>query len=340
MVCHSLVRWTRHSTSSHAENESRSTQLKYTENYLRLRLNSITTRALFINPSKIMSLQPPKHAPFRSLFLATALLIAARPAVADENLFNYVKGSETLPQGHFEFYQTSGLRTGKDTGSYRGWDLESELEYGFTDKFQASIAAKQHFFDVKGNDELDDGNYYRFAGVEASAKYRFTSVFKDGYGLALRLEGGYLRYDDVAGLPEKEWFIAPTLIFQKNFLDDTLITVVNGGAEWAWGKQPAEEYPKEISLQGGVGVTYRVAPNWFVGIDSRVRSEWPMFDFNNFEHVVAFAGPVIHYSSKNWWATLSWGYQIYGRGVDEIARSHTFAEEVRHEFALKIGFNF
>ena len=271
---------------------------------------------------------------------AALCLFAATSSRADENLFNLVKGSETLPQGHFEFYQTTDVRAGKDVGYYRGWDLESELEYGFTDKFQASIAIKQHFFDVRGVDGLDDGNYYQFGGVEGSIKYRFNSVFTDGYGLTFRTEFGFLRHDDVAGLLEHEIFVAPTLIFQKNYLDDRLIIDFNAGFELAWGKEPAEQYVKESSLQGGLGVTYRFAPNWFFGLESNVRSEFPHFGLGNHEHTVVYGGPALHYSSKNWWATFTWGYQIWGHGVDEIASNHTFAEETLHQFILKIGFNF
>ena len=60
-------------------------------------------------------------------------------------------------------------------------------------------------------------------GVEITGKYRFKSVFKDGYGLAYRQEIAFLRYDDVAGIIQKELDIAPELIYQKNFYDDTLI---------------------------------------------------------------------------------------------------------------------
>ena len=58
------------------------------------------------------------------------------------------------------------------------------------------------------------------------------------------------------------------------------------------------------------------------------------------EHRVFYAGPSIHYSQKNWWATLTWNYQVYGKGVDEPADGQTFAEETRQLFRLKVGFNF
>jgi len=272
-------------------------------------------------------------------FATFALFGFTAPVLADENFFGTIRGAETLPAGRYDFYQSTTLRTGKDSGHYYGWDIDSEVEYGITDRFQVSAEIKQHLFDTHGVDGLPNSTFYRFGGIEFAAKYRFNSVFKDGYGLTFRPEFGFLKYDDVGGLSQKEVFIAPGLIYQKNFLDDTLIVVANGGFELAWGKKPAEEYDKEISLQGGIGITYRVAPNWFVGGEARIRSEYPDFDFHNHEHTAVFVGPSIHYAAQKWWATVQWGYQVWGAGVDE-PKGHTFAEETSNEIRLKVGFNF
>src|SRR5262249_34007018 len=149
-------------------------------------------------------------------------------------------------------------------------------------------------------DGLDDMNAYRFGGLIGSGKYRILSPFKDPVGLSLRVEGGYLWHDEVGGLKENEYFVSPELALQKNFKDDTIVCDLNLGAEWAGGKHPAEEYPREISLLGGAGVSYRFAPNWFIGLESTIRSEYPLFDLDNFEHVVVYTGPALHYSSKRW----------------------------------------
>ncbi|MDB6137912.1 MAG: Conserved hypothetical secreted protein, partial [Verrucomicrobiaceae bacterium] len=69
------------------------------------------------------------------------------------------------------------------------------------------------------------------------------------------------------------------------------------------------------------------------------RSEYPDFKLINHEHTVVYAGPSLHYASEKWWATLQWGYQIWGEGVDE-PHGHTFAEETWDEIRLKVGFNF
>lgn len=272
---------------------------------------------------------------------AIALGCVATSAVrADEQFFGFARGAETLPKGHAEIYQFITVRTGKPEGTYYGTDYETEAEYGFTDRFQASVSLVNHYFYNQDVEGLPNQNNYVFGGVEASGKYRLLSPFKDPLGLALRLEGGYLLNDEVGGLPQNEGYLKPEIDFQKDFLDDTLITVFSLGAEWAWGKQPAEEYPREFSLESAGGVTYRFAPNWYAGVEAHFRSEWPLFNLGFFEHRVLYAGPSLHYAQKRWWATLTWNYQVYGKGVDEPADGQTFAEESRNLWRLKVGFNF
>jgi hypothetical protein len=273
-----------------------------------------------------------------------ALVIGSVPLRADEYLFGFVRSAETLPRGGNELYQFMTLRTGKVEGTYYGTDFETEIEHGFTDRLQADLALENHYFYNQGvngpRDSLEDTDAYRFGGVEGAIKYRVFSPFKDALGLTLRLESGYLLNDEVDGLRQHEFYLAPELILQKNFRDDTLIWDLDLGPEWAWGKRPAELYPRELALNGATGVSYRIAPNWFLGVESHVRAEYPLFDFNNFEHVVLYAGPALHYSSRRWWATLTWNYQVYGQGIGEPRDGQTFAEETRQLVRLIIGFNF
>ena len=79
----------------------------------------------------------------RLLLLATGCFLAAIPgASADENLFGYVKGAETLPKGSMEFYNFATLRSGKGQGKYVAVDTLHELEYGVSDSFSIDGAIK------------------------------------------------------------------------------------------------------------------------------------------------------------------------------------------------------
>ncbi len=182
------------------------------------------------------------HIPFRAAPAAVAAAIlfwAVSTIRADEQLWGFVRGAETLPAKRAEFYQFFVLHEGKAEGTYYGSDFESEFEYGFIDRFQASIAVEQHYFYNKGvdgdRDALNDTDAYRFGGVKVSGKYRLLSPFKDPIGLALRLESGYLWNDEVDGLPQSEFFLKPEIDFQKDFRDDTIILAFDLAADGPGG---------------------------------------------------------------------------------------------------------
>lgn len=261
-------------------------------------------------------------------------------ARADEQLFAFTRGAETLPRGHYELMQFTTFRTGKDSGTYYGFDFDTEVEYGITDRLEGAFSILNRYFHYNGVDELEDTDRFRFGGVEAATKLNVLSPFLYPIGLSLRLEGGYLLRDEVGGLSEHERYLFPEILLQTNYLEDTLLWDVNLGTEWAWGKQPAEQYPREMSLEGRTGLAWRFAPNWFVGGEVKVRSEYPLFDLNQFEHAVIYVGPSLHYSSERWWVTLSYLYQAWGEGVEELGNGQTFAEETSQVARLKIGFNF
>jgi hypothetical protein len=271
------------------------------------------------------------------------VILATATVRADEQFLGFTRGAETLPSGRSLLYQFMTLRTGKAEGSYYGADFQTEIQHGFTDKFQASLSIVQHYFNIHGvngdRDALNDQDNYRFGGVIESAKYRVLSTFEDPLGLALRLETGYLFHDAVSGLREHEFYVAPELDLQKDFRDDTVIFVLNLSPQWAWGQEPAAQY-RELALQSAAGMVYRFAPNWYVGAEATLRAEYPDFDLNNFEHVVVYAGPSLHYSAKRWWITLTWVYQAWGNGVGEPADGKTYKEETGQQIRLKVGFNF
>ncbi len=221
-------------------------------------------------------------------FLLTLLFVfCLRDLRADEQIFGFVRGAETLPAHRSELYQFLTLHEGKAEGTYYAWDSETEYEYGFTDRLQANLSIEQNYLynqRVDGDrDALDNKNDYCFQGVESSAKYRVFSPFKDPLGVALRLESGYLLHDEVDGLKQHDRYLKPEVDFQKDFLEDRLICDLDFGAEWAWGKQRRPLPPKPIPF----------ARNWFAGLEIHSRWEYPRFDFYNFEHRVFYAGPSI-----------------------------------------------
>src|SRR5689334_1308972 len=111
----------------------------------------------------------------RDGLIAAALLASSAAALADENLFGYVRGAEVLPKGASEFYQWFTQRSDKGTGTYRALDTKTEFEYGVTDRFQVSaelngMALNTSGLVIDGYLPSDKKFGLRFRGVEVAMK--------------------------------------------------------------------------------------------------------------------------------------------------------------------------
>jgi len=289
-------------------------------------------------------------------WIGTACLLDGRAARADENFFGYSYGTETLPKGHWELYNWLTWRHDKGSGDYDALDLKQEFEYGFTDRFQASLYLDEAYHavhdsapfegtDEAGNRESEFPNRHEFAfqGVQTSFKYAFLSPYKDPVGLALYVEPGYSRVEKVSGEHQDEWELETKLLLQKNFLDDQLIAVFNATPEFELNKvRGAHDTEAELALEFTGGLIYRFLPRWYAGIEARYHSEYPNFDDElTREHWAAFVGPVIHYGTERWWFTLTALPQVYGKPQDEDrSRTLHLDEHERFELRLKTGINF
>lgn len=312
-----------------------------------------------------------RHTMFRTAVIGTATtLFAVQSVTAEENLWVYAKGTDTRPQGSFEFKVSDTIREGKNSGDYTFHDIRPEVEYGITDRLTvgAEVLIFDHDYQVDSEDlepyfETQGGadgrfNETQYAGYELSLKYNLLSPYKDALGLSVglgyedrkqyRLDGADIDQDSFVG----------TIFLQKNFLDDTLTTVLNIKTEFERRKSPGV-LEEEIALDVAAGISYRVAPKWFVGLEFRHQSDYlnpqedgefdpelqrSSFDGSDFrvgsQHQRGnYFGPTIHYAEKSWWATAGILWQINGGGRapgDANVSGRNFDEhEKRH-----IGFSF
>jgi len=287
---------------------------------------------------------------------ASVGLVPALDARADENYFGYSYGGETLPRGHFELYNWLTWRHDKGGGDYDALDLKQEVEYGITDRFQTALELNESYHAIHDSapfeedpetgareSEFSNRHELAFQGVEAEFKYAFLSPYKDPLGLALFVAPGYNRVDKVSGEHETEWELETKLILQKNFLDDQLIAVFNASPEFELGKGRGDhDTESELALEFAGGLIYRFLPKWYAGVEARYHSEYPNFDDEwTREHWATFVGPVVHYASERWWATLTVLPQVYGKPQEEEqSRQLHLDEHERVEVRFKTGFNF
>lgn len=282
----------------------------------------------------------PTLSSFLARTLAAVSVFTLLPAgvQADENLFGYTYGAETLPKGKAEFYTWQTLRSGKVNGHYLGWDQKYEYEWGITDRLQASVYANFNMVDIEGVTGFEDRSDFGFLGAQVAFKYNVLSPFKNPVGISFYVEPGYVARDRTTGEDMDGFELETMIILQSNFLDDTLMWYTNIFGEFAWEKIDGE-YGHGWGPTVFTGLTYRVAANWFVGVEGHWDSDFDGFQANEMQHWDVFAGPVIHYGGKRWWATLSVQKNL-ASGRDTPGSSLNLDDHEEFEVRLKVGYNF
>ncbi len=294
-------------------------------------------------------------------------------AEADENLFGYISGAETLPAGASEVYFWATHRWDKGQGTYSAYDFQLEYEYGVTSRFTTSLALLGQSIDTSGlviDAYLPGAESYglKFSGIEAKAKYNFLAPALDPIGLSATFELTHSVLDPHSGLDKDTTSAETSLQLQKYFLDGQLVAVGNLGLEATYAdraplsadKQARAdrsiqqltgdpnatfEWPTdpemEIELTAGAGLSYRFAPNWFIGAETQYQTEFETEVGQ--ERYSWFAGPSLHYGSNKWWATLTFFRQLKGGREQYINQQDTnlhLIEKTKNELRLKVGYNF
>ena len=286
----------------------------------------------------------------RSMVLGLGLAgLAATSAKADERYFGYTYAAEPMPKGETEVELWATDRRGKADGHFDAQDYRIELEHGLTDRLTVAGYVNLASHHIRGLEpDFDDADRdFAFRGLSAEFKYNVLSPYKDGFGLTLYAEPAWSR---IHGGGEKgtEYELELKAIFQKNFLDDQLIWATNLTFEPEWEKEveidettgeTEAEWEKELKLEVSTGLSYRVAPGWFAGIEGRYASVYPGWTNGlHRETYAVFAGPTVHYAAKKWWATASFMPQLFGKPSPN--RSLALDEFEKREFRLILGYEF
>lgn len=283
----------------------------------------------------------------RSIVLGLGLAgLAATPAQADEQYFGYTYSAEVLGKGATEMELWATDRRGKAEGHFDAQDYRLELEHGFTNRLTVAGYANFAGHHIRGMEDDNVDRDFAFRGLSAEFKYNVLSPYKDGFGLTLYAEPGWSRIHG-GGERGTEYELEFKALLQKNFMDDRLIWAANLTFEPEWEREVEiedtrereVEWEKELKLELSSGLTYRVAPGWFVGGEARYASVYPNWTSGlHRETYAVFAGPAIHYGGKKWWATLSYQPQLFGSPSPHGSRA--LDEYEKRELRVKIGYNF
>lgn len=275
----------------------------------------------------------------RAALLAASIIFVPAAAQADENVFAYSYGSETLPKGGSEIYLWATDRRGKGEGEYNAQDYEIEFEHALTNKFQVSVYSTFASYHIEGLEpDIEDRNRnFAFNGLKAAFKYSLLSPYEDPIGVAIYIEPGYSRYSGTSGEREDKRFLEGKILLQKNFAGDKAIWVGNITVEKEWEREPGDdEWERETELEFSSGVAGRVANGVHLGVEGRYTST---YEDGDREKWAMFVGPTIHYAAKKWWGTLTFQQQVAG-DPNIRSDSRNLGSYTDREIRLKLGYNF
>ena len=200
--------------------------------------------------------------------------------------FTFLYEANTSARGSLELENWVTWQRTTGPGRFDQVDFRHELEYGVTDKFQASIYVADWFYE---NDREHSGFAYSDTAIELI--YNLTNPVVDPIGLSIY---GELRTGD--RLIELE----SKLIAQKNF--GPLILAYNATLESVWEGNDLAERQGEFSQ--ALGASYEISPPISVGVE--LLHEFVFPEWRDEEKIRnLFVGPNVSYRSTSWFVTVT-----------------------------------
>lgn len=281
--------------------------------------------------------------------VAGVALACAAPVRASAPDFGYIYTADVEEPGETELSAWATDRRGKGDGHYDAQDYRLEVERGITERFQVSgyvDLASHHVHGFKGGPQPVNRNF-AFQGIEAEFIYQVADPSK-GLGIAFYAEPGWSRISKVTGQRADEFEVELKGIVQKNFFANRLVWATNVTLEPEWEREHEEISPgirthrteKELAFEVTSGLAYRVAPNWWMGLEGRYHSVYPNWTSGlHRENYAAYAGPTVNYQAGEWSVTATWLPQLFG-SPHGTGSSLEFEDHEKREFRLKVSREF
>ena len=221
-----------------------------------------------------------------SILCAFALAASGLTSLAGVRHFTFIYEAPTSAPGSFELENWLTWRRTGDPDDVDVLAFRHEIEYGVTDRLQASVYFADWFYESTPN---HSGSVFEDVALELI--YNLTNPVIDSVGLSLYQEykGGYHLF---------EW--ESKLILQKNI--GRLILAYNATVEAVWEGEHLAETEGEIVQ--AVGASYEITPRLSVGLEMLHEVVLPEWDDAESIHNF-FIGPNVSYRRGHWFLTSS-----------------------------------
>lgn len=234
---------------------------------------------------------------FKNVLLCLLLIFTATQILrSDDRKFTHVYQSSVMGKGSKDLEIWTTARIGKNTGYFARIDNRVEFEVGLSKKLTTA------FYLNFSNTTTDNGTgvnktEFEFKGISSEWKFQFSSPIKDAVGFALYTE---LR------LNTNEVELESKLIFDKKINRTTLALNFTYEPEWKLSPGKSET---EHKVEGAFGLSYSLCQNFYAGFELVQRN---VFTDAGLKHSAFFGGPVVFYTSGEWFATLTVLPQLAG----------------------------
>jgi hypothetical protein len=221
--------------------------------------------------------------------LSVAILLAvvsATTCLGGARHFTFLYEAPTSAPGSLELENWVTWKRGTNPERSDRIEFRHELEYGVTDRFQASL-----YFADWSYERTPDHSGWTYSDAAVEFIYNLTSPIDDPVGLSL-----YQEYK--AGYHLFEW--ESKVIAQKNL--GRWILAYNATVEAVWEGDGLEE--REGELTQAIGASYEISHRVSVGAELLHEMVFP--DWHDRDTIRnLFIGPNVSYRQGNWFVTVS-----------------------------------
>jgi hypothetical protein len=239
---------------------------------------------------------PPKYAAFA--FVLLSWVVAWAPDLeASQRRFTFVYESTTSSKGEVELENWATWKNGRESGNQV--EFRHEIEYGVTDRFQASLyVANWEVNDSKAGG--DEGAHAAFQDSAVELIYGLSNPVKDILGSAL--------YGEFKAGP-KHFELEGKLILQKNF--GPIVVAYNAILESEWeGEEDGLYNEQKGAFEQSFGVSYQFNPYFLVGGELLHEIEFP--EWSDANDSIVYIGPNASLRYKRFWLTTTILLQVMG----------------------------
>jgi hypothetical protein len=240
--------------------------------------------------------------PARSWIWAAVLLVAgAGSALADDQPFLTLYTTDIDTQYEKEIEQSFSWATQKPRQAFNGWVSRTEFEYGVTDDLQLSGYVNYEWERSRPHPPSQPDGTFHAVSASGEIIYRLLNPYFDPIGFALYLEPTF--GDNIREIEGK-------LLFQKNFLNDTLRLAGNINFEQAWEREGGQ-WKEGSAIEFFAGAAYNVTPEFSVGAEFNNENDLEgLFGSAHLTRNAYYLGPTISYIASPFVIRLGVQFQM------------------------------